>query len=697
MKSIYISATEPRSGKSTVALGLMNLLKRRADRVGFFKPISNSPSGHSDEDVEMIKRLFRIESGPEFINPLHMDEAGKLLGSGSEDELLTVVLRAYKKVGKNCDVVIIEGTDYVGTLTALELDINANISNTLDAPVLLVANGDGRSAKQITEQVLAAKESFDEKGCDFIGVVVTKIETSLINMKKPILEQEFKKHGIELLGTIPMNETLRRRRAGEIARKMNAKVIYGRRFLSNSVSGCKVAAMNVGHALKRFKDGMLLITPGDREDMILASLASRLATTYPNIAGIVLCGGFEPRNSIIKIIKGLRGINIPILQLPWDTLETAVKISNLPVSLYAEDKEKIDSVFQDIFLHVSREEVYKLLDVRKIPKTTPIVFLNELIERASNNRKRIVLPEGKEERTLKAATKVLAQGIADVILIGKESEILEAVNRSDSKIEHATIIDPSKSDYLEKYTEALFEMRKHKGMTLDHARDIMLDEIYFGTMMVHLGDADGLVSGAIHTTRHTITPAFQIIKNKPDTAVVSSVFFMCLEDKVLVYGDCAVNPNPTPAQLADIAISSAKTSELFGFDPMIAMLSYSTGTSGVGPEVEHVKEATAMVKERLPNLKVEGPIQYDAAISPDTARTKLPESEVAGRANIFIFPDLNSGNTAYKAVQRSAKAIAVGPVLQGLNKPVNDLSRGCSVDDIVYTIAITAIQAQQTK
>jgi len=365
----------------------------------------------------------------------------------------------------------------------------------------------------------------------------------------------------------------------------------------------------------------------------------------------------------------------------------------MTVSLYAEDTEKISIVFRDIQRHVTREKVYHLLDMKREPRTTPIVFLNGLIERARSNKKIIVLPEGSEERTLKAATKILSDDVAEIILLGDENEINDAATRVDGKIDRATIINPMNSPMLDKYAAEYVEIRKHKGMNYDHARDVMMDSIYFGTMMVNLGDADGLVSGALHTTRNTIKPAFQIIKTKSNGSIVSSVFFMCLEDRVLVYGDCAVNPKSNAEQLADIAITSAKTSKAFGFDPKVAMLSYSTGTSGIGPEVEKVKEATRIVMEKEPNLQVEGPIQYDAAISPITARAKMPESLVAGKANVLIFPDLNSGNTAYKAVQGSAKLIAVGPVLQGLNRPVNDLSRGCRVDDIVYTIAITAIQA----
>ncbi|MDP8238465.1 MAG: phosphate acetyltransferase [Candidatus Hatepunaea meridiana] len=694
MKSIYISSTEPRSGKSVVAIGLMKLIHQRIDRIGFIKPIGNAIGVEPDDDVELVRILFKLNQDPDIINPVSIEEAREILADGGDDELLTRILRAYNKMAKDSDIVVIEGTDYTGAITALELDINADISKTLDAPVLMVASGENRNSEEIISQVSAAKESFDEKGCDFIGVIVTKVAPKDIKRCNVTLPIEFKKHNIPLLGIIPSDKILSSPRMGEIARKLGAKVMFGKDYLTNLVSSPRIAAMTVGNALARLEEGMLLITPGDREDMLVSAMVSRVAVTYPNISGIILTGGFDPSDSVKRLIGGLSGFNIPILQMEDDTMGVAIKVSQMPVSLYARDTEKIEIVYKSIRNHVKRDDVYRLLELKRTPKTTPLVFLNQLLERAKSNRKRIVLPEGNEERTLKAVSRVLSDKIADIILIGNEDEILEAANRANAKIEDATIVNPTKNDYLDRYTEAYFELRKHKGLTPEQARDLITDPIYFGTMMVQTGDADGLVSGAVHTTRHTITPAFQIIKTRPDTSLVSSVFFMCLPDRVLVYGDCAVNPDPNAEQLADIAISSAGTAKSFGFDPLVAMLSYSTGASGVGPEVEKIKEATRLVMEKAPDLNVDGPLQYDAAISIETARAKLPDSKVAGRANIFIFPDLNAGNTAYKAVQRSAKAIAIGPVLQGLNKPVNDLSRGCKVEDIVYTIVITAIQAQ---
>jgi len=694
MRNIYISATEPRSGKSAVALGLFKLLSETTDKISFLKPIGRDDGGVEDSDIALVKELFNLDATAEQISPVGMNEAKTFIASGNTDGLLTKILRASHSICAGCDITIVEGTDFTGTISALEFDINADISKTLDAPVIMVANGYGRSPSEIIAQVNAARESFDARGCDFVGAIVTKVDPTQLDSISRTLEEEFAKCKLSLLGVIPFDPILGRPRMKEIAEKLGAKILYGSEYLDNLVSQTRVAAMTTSNVLGRLSEGMLLITPGDRDDMLLAAMVSRVSSTYPNISGVVLSGGYEPSDSVKKLIGGLSGFSIPILQLPLDTFESAIKISQMEVSLYPDDIQKIEALYKSARRYVQQDKISSYLKLERTPKQTPIAFLNGLIERSQSNRMRIVMPEGDEERTLKAVSRVLDEEMADIILLGDPKIILEKANRLNARIDRATIINPADSDLLESYTDAYFEMRKHKGITRDHAHDVIIDPIYFGTMMVEKADADGLVSGAVHTTRHTITPAFQIIKTRPGISLVSSIFFMCLEDRVLVYGDCAVNPNPSAEELADIAVSSAETAASFGFDPLIAMLSYSTGTSGVGPEVERVAQATDIVRQKAPELKVEGPIQYDAAVSIETAKTKLPDSSVAGKANIFIFPDLNAGNTAYKAVQRSAHAIAVGPVLQGLNKPVNDLSRGCLVEDIVYTIAITAIQAQ---
>jgi phosphate acetyltransferase len=564
----------------------------------------------------------------------------------------------------------------------------------LSAPILLVANAADADAEHILNNIEVSKESIDEKGCDFQGVIVNKLGLDDFDKLSKQVRKGLSKLGITLFGMIPQIPVLSQPRMGEIAAKVGAKVLFGKEYLDNLVSGTKVAAMLIGNMLERIKDGMLIITPGDRDDVLIAAMMSRVATNFPNISGLVLSGDLQPSKSVKRLIGGLAGFRIPILSMSTDTYDTAVQISGIRTSIFSTDREKLDLVQTFMDRHIERDELEKIFQIKRPKKMTPIAFLHGLMEKAASNRKRIVLPEGDEERTLKASARIRDRGIADLVLLGNKKKVVTAAGKVNVSLDGIEVIDPVEASNLKDYIADYMELRKHKKVTDYTARDLMVDPIYYGTMMVHRGEADGLVSGAMHTTAHTIRPAFQIIKTKPGMSLVSSIFFMCLPDRVLVYGDCAVNPNPNAQELADIAIASAETTAAFGIEPYVAMLSYSTGESGAGPEVDRVREATKIVQEKAPNLKVEGPIQYDAAISPATAKTKLPKSQVAGRANVFIFPDLDAGNTAYKAVQRSANAVAVGPVLQGLNKPVNDLSRGCLVEDIIYTIAITAIQAQ---
>jgi phosphate acetyltransferase len=455
--------------------------------------------------------------------------------------------------------------------------------------------------------------------------------------------------------------------------------------------------MEFENALKYIKNGTLLVTGGDRNEIILGCIVSFISTSYPNIAGLILTGNLLPNKNIQNLIKTLTNlIKIPIISVDYDTITTVNRINSLIVHISSKDKHKIEIGKNLILEYTDYKRIHEMLNIERVKKRTPEIFKFELIERAKSNKKRIVLPEGDEPRTLKAVQKVRKMDIADIVLLGDPDKIKNKANSLsitlDSNVE---IIEPQKHENFEEYVETYYQLRKHKNLPEDYARDVMRERTYYGTMMIYKGKADGLVSGAVHTTAHTIRPAFEIIKTKPDIKYASSIFFMCLKDRVLVYGDCAIIPEPNVEQLANIAVASADTAKSFEIDPYIALLSYSTGSSGKGPEVEKVREATKLVKQMRPDLHVEGPIQYDAAISPDVAKIKLPESDVAGKATVFIFPDLNTGNNTYKAVQRASNAIAIGPVLQGLKKPVNDLSRGCLLDDIVYTIALTAIQAQE--
>jgi phosphate acetyltransferase len=460
------------------------------------------------------------------------------------------------------------------------------------------------------------------------------------------------------------------------------------------VTQFKVAAMELPQFLERIEEGNLIITPGDRSDIIVGSLAAEVSTSYPHIAGLLLTGGFKPAPQVQRLIEGLGSSSVPILSVETDTYTTATNVNSVTGTLVPEDTRKMAAALGIVEASVSFDELQERLAVTRSRGVTPLMFEYGLIQRARANRKHIVLPEGTEERILRAAEILLLRDVVNITLLGDPAEVRQKISSLGIEVDGINIIDPLSSPARELYAHTYYEMRKHKGVSQEMAQDAVADSSYFATLMVYHGHADGMVSGAVHTTSHTIRPAFEIIRTSSGYSIISSVFFMCLPDRVLVFGDCAVNPDPNPEQLADIAISSVETAKMFGIEPYVAMLSYSTGESGKGEEVDKVRKATSLVKELRPDIKIEGPIQYDAAIDVGVARTKLPGSEVAGRATVFVFPDLNAGNTTYKAVQRSANAVAIGPVLQGLRKPVNDLSRGCTVTDIVDTVAITAIQAQ---
>jgi phosphate acetyltransferase len=471
--------------------------------------------------------------------------------------------------------------------------------------------------------------------------------------------------------------------------------LFGQDYLSHIAIETIITSMRFDNAIKYIHDGTLIVTGGDRTEILIGCIASFISPSCPNISGIVLTGGLIPNDNIMKLIGTLYELPLPIFSVKCNTIEAVNTINSLVVHISSNDIQKIDIAKSMVYRHVDYEKINDKLKLEKIRKRTPDIFKYEILEMARSKKKRIVLPEGVDDRTLKAAVWARERGIADIILLGDKDMIVKRVAALGLKLDSEIgIINPSESEKFEDYVTTYYELRKHKHYTMDIARDRMQDTIYYGTMMIYKGEADGLVAGAVHTTQQTIRPAFEIIKTKPDIKNASSIFLMCLKDRVLVYGDCAIIPIPTAEQLSDIAITSANTAKNFGIDPYIAMLSYSTGKSGKGPEVDKVRDATRMARQKRPDLLIEGPIQYDAAIDPVVARIKLPDSKVAGKATVFIFPDLNTGNNTYKAVQRSSGAIAIGPIIQGLKKPVNDLSRGCLVDDIVYTIAITAIQAQ---
>jgi phosphate acetyltransferase len=692
-RSLYIASMAPRAGKSVVTLGLMELLIRRSASVGYFRPVI--PTALPDPRITLVRERYQLEPSAEDMYAWTAEEVRDLQAEGRTDEVLERIVADYKELESRCDFVLVDGTDYTGSAAALEFDFNAEVATNIGAPVLALIAGHDLREDDVVGSVRVARESLAAAGCTLAVTVVNRIAPELVDKVEATLDEIEGHEPIYVLPEVPL---LGMPTVEEVIEAVGGRDVRGESVdLGREVTAYKIAAMQLPNFLDHVVDGALVVTPGDRSDVILGSLASRLSNSYPDIAGLVLTGGLTPEASVLKLIDGMATSPTPIFSVETDTYETARDVTRVRAVIRPKHERKIATALGLFEEHVDIAELTRRIEVTYSRRRTPLMFEYELIERARADRKRIVLPEGTDDRILTATQTLVRRGVVDVVLLGNASEVRERVSALGLDIGDTPIVDPATSEDLEQYTDTYLELRRHKGIQRDAAHDAMLDVSYFGTMMVYAGAVDGMVSGAAHTTGHTIRPAFEFIKTKPGVDIVSSVFFMCLPDRVLVYGDCAVNPNPDAQQLADIAISSAETAAIFGVEPRIAMLSYSTGESGKGSDVETVREATGIVRERRPDLEVDGPIQYDAAVDVSVGQSKMPGSKVAGRATVFIFPDLNTGNNTYKAVQRSAGVVAIGPVLQGLNKPINDLSRGALVADVVNTVAITAIQAQQAQ
>ncbi|ACK67441.1 phosphate acetyltransferase [Rippkaea orientalis PCC 8801] len=693
--SLYIATTEGKTGKSLISLGIMELLLRKTTRVGFFRPIIQDPIDHQpDQHLNLILSHFNLPQSYEESYGLPYSEVSNLMGHQNLDEILEIIITKYKKLEETCDFILCEGSDYLKESSAFEFDINAKIAKNLGCSILILGNGYQKSVEEAIAPIEIAVDTYREKQCPIIGIIINKADQSQLKPLKNVLEKDYKNTNY-LLSIIPYDKKLGSPRIREIAQQLNAQILYGRDRLDNLVFNYLVAAMQMQHAISQFDENCLVVTPSDRGDVIIGTLQAHQSTNYPNLAGILLTTEYQLEQSIAQLISGLTD-PLPILWVNSYTYPTVSDLKAVYSSLIPEDTEKIDwsiDLFDQFVNLMTLEKQISTIEVKGI---TPKMFTYNLIQQAKTQKRHIVLPEGNEPRILKAAEVLLSKNIVDLTLLGQKKEIERIVktNNIQLDIQQLTIINPIESAKFDDYVQTFYDLRKHKGATLETAHDCIMDVSYFGTMMVYKGDADGMVSGAIHTTSHTIRPALQIIKTQPDISLVSSVFFMCLNHNVLVYGDCAVNPNPTAEELAEIAITSAETAKTFDITPKVALLSYSSGESGQGEEVEKVRKAAQISQKRRQDLAIEGPIQYDAAIDPQVAAQKMPNSRVAGQATVFIFPDLNTGNNTYKAVQRATGAIAIGPILQGLKKPVNDLSRGCTVGDIINTVVITAIQSQ---
>ena len=698
-RSIYITSAEGHSGKSTVALGVLDTLTHQIQRVGVFRPIARS----------IVERDYVLEA---LLSHDGVDlEYDECVGVTYDDvhadpeAALSRIVERYKAVEAKCDAVVIVGSDYTDVGSPTELSFNARIAANLGAPVLLVLTGrrtdetGGRSPDEMRQIADLAIPELVTAHAGLLGVVVNRADpealdaiTAAIPAAIPTSLQAQAPH--VPVWAIPEDAFLVAPTVAELLDAVDGELVKGDpALLSREALGVVVSAMSMENVLARLTEGAIVVIPGDRSEVLLGVLTAHASETFPTVAGIVLNGGFALSPTIETLVSGLDQ-TLPIISTELGTYETAKRITQTRGRLSPESARKMDTALAAFEQHVDTSRLLELLDVSRSDVVTPLMFEFGLIERARKAGKRIVLPEGTDDRVLRAAGTILSRGIADVTILGEEIEVRSRAIGLGIDIGRATVLSPFDAVLRERFAEEYVKLRAHKGMVLDIARETVTDVSYFGTMMVQLGLADGMVSGAAHTTAHTIRPGFEIIKTTDGVSVVSSVFLMALADRVLVYGDCAVNPDPTADQLADIAISSAETAAQFGIEPRIAMLSYSTGESGAGADVEKVRQATARVRELRPDLAVEGPIQYDAAADAAVAATKMPGSAVAGRATVFIFPDLNTGNNTYKAVQRSAGAVAIGPVLQGLRKPINDLSRGALVQDIMNTVAITAIQAE---
>ncbi len=681
---LFVVGTEARSGKSAVAVGLAHQLARLHGRVGVFRPIVRA-DGDTDELLAVL--LDQLPAGT---------PADAAWGVTDEEwhrdpaQAVERVLERFHEVAAEHDVVLAVGSDFTGVPAPTEFSSNAAIAAHLGLPMVLVLPGGAGPPEDTASSAVSAAGAATAAHARVAAVVLNQVGEPMADGVRSATEARLPAVPVVVLAETPL---LRAPTVRDLLAACDGHLVHGgAELLERECLGLVVAAMTMPHVIDRLVEGGVVIVPGDREDVVLGVLLAHRSTTLPSLSGLVLNGGFPLSEQVDRLIAGL-DLDLPIVAAAGGTMEVVSSLGRVEGRITREATRKVGAAIaiSDALAEVAAATIADEVGGERV--VTPLMFEHEIVERARHAGSHVVLPEGGEDRIVLAAGQVLGRGIARLTLLGDPDAVHRSASRLGVDLGDTQVLDPGTSPLREQFARDYAALRAHKGVTLDVAHDRVVDPSYFGTMMVHAGLADGMVSGCVTTTAHTIRPALEIVRTAPGVRVVSSVFLMCLADRVLVYGDCAVNPDPTAEELADIAISSAATAARFGITPRVAMLSYSTGASGTGADVEKVRAATAMVRERSPDLLVEGPIQYDAAVDPLVARTKLSDSAVAGRATVLVFPDLNTGNNTYKAVQRSAAAVAIGPVLQGLNRPVNDLSRGALVRDIVNTVAITAIQA----
>ncbi|WP_375430848.1 phosphate acetyltransferase [uncultured Friedmanniella sp.] len=699
-RSVYVASPEGLTGKSAVALGLLDALTREAGSVGVFRPLTTAGSLDADEDVDLVVDLLVNQPG---INQSYADALGVTYEAARHDpdEALHVIVERFGRLSERFDVVVVIGSDYTDVSTGTELSLNAKIAANLGSPVVLVVHGRERTPEQIHSAADGAIHELRANHARVVAVVANRVEADAVATIKAELASGTRSGSSEqgepaglVIAAIADNPILSAPTFRALVEAGQGELTLGNEsWMDREAIGIIVAAMSLPNVLDRLRPDVAVIAPSDRTDLIPGLMLAHQSGTFPALAGILLTGGYPLPESIRRLSAGVEQ-DLPIALTDLGTFTTAERLMRVRGPLTKSSTKKIETARRLFAEQVDQPALLAAIDLPASEVRTPLMFEYQLMERARADRQHIVLPESTDDRILEATAILLRRGVARLTLLGDETKVRARASALGLDLDEADVVSPTDPALVERFAAAYAEARAHRGVTLEKAREVVTDISYFATLMVHLGLADGMVSGAVNTTAHTIRPALEFVKTRPGVATVSSVFLMCLADRVLVYGDCAVIPEPTTEQLADIALSSADTARQFGIEPRVAMLSYSTGSSGAGAEVEKVRAATALVAERAPDLALEGPIQYDAAVDLDVARTKLPGSDVAGRATVFVFPDLNTGNNTYKAVQRSAHAVAIGPVLQGLRKPVNDLSRGALVEDIVNTVAITAVQAQ---
>lgn len=687
-RSVYVTGIDRGDGRQVVELGVMELLTRQVDRVGVFRPLVHDGP---DRLFDLLRARYRLSQDASSVYGMDYHEASALQAEQGTDELVSRLVERFHAVARDYEVVLVLGTDFAATQLPDELALNARLANEFGASVIPVVGGKGQPSESVRAEARNAFRAYDGLGCDVLAMVVNRVAG---DDRAAIAERLSARLPVPCY-VLPDEPALAAPTVAQITHHLGASVVMGDDAgLARDALDFVFGGAMLPNFLNALTPGCLVVTPGDRADLVVGALAAHSAGTPP-IAGVLLTLNERPSDAILTLAARLAP-GTPVISVPGTSFPTAAELFSLEGKLNAATPRKAETALGLFERHVDTADLLKRISVARTGRVTPMMFEHDLLEQARADRRRVVLPEGTEERVLRAADVLLRRDVCDLTLLGDVEVIRKkaADLGIDLSSPSTQLIDPQTSELRDAFAAKYAELRAHKGVTVELAYDVVSDVNYFGTLMVEEGLADGMVSGSVHSTAATIRPAFEIIKTKPEASIVSSVFFMCLADKVLVYGDCAVNPDPNAVQLADIAVQSAATAARFGVEPRIAMLSYSTGTSGSGADVDKVREATKRVRESHPELRIEGPIQYDAAVEPSVAATKLPGSEVAGQATVLIFPDLNTGNNTYKAVQRSAGAVAVGPVLQGLRKPVNDLSRGALVSDIVNTVAITAIQSQ---